>query len=283
MRLGIHLPQYGRAAGPAAITDVAQAAEELGFDDVWVSDHVAQPASQGYPSPYLYDPLLTLGWAGAATTRVGLGTSVLVASQYHPLWLANATASLDALSGGRLKLAIGVGWSEAEFAALGQDFRTRGKRTDEILDVLAACWETDPSSYHGAFYDVEDLRVLPKPAHPIEVWVGGGSEPAYRRAQRASGFQLIGLKPDTVAEPVARLRRDHPDPSTFTVSLRTGWDPQGMDPEEIAREREAFEQAGVQHVVSAPWRSDGADWVRSMELLAEIVGLPRRDASSGGG
>lgn len=281
MRYGIHLPQFGRAAGPAAIADAARAAEELGFDDVWVSDHVVQPADQGYPSPYLYDPLLTLGWAAAATSRVGLGTSVLVASQYHPLWLANATASLDALSGGRLTLAIGVGWSEAEFAALGQDFHTRGKRTDEILDVLGACWETDPSTYHGTHYDFEDLRVLPKPAHPIDIWIGGSSEPAYRRAERASGFQVIGLKPDTVVEPIARLRRDHPDPDAFTISLRTGWDPQGMDPDEIARERDAFEAAGIQHVVAAPWQTDRDSWLRSMELLAEIVRLPGAAGGSG--
>ena len=274
MRYGIHLPQFGRAAGPDAIADAARAAEDLGFDDVWVSDHVIQPADQGYPSPYLYEPLLTLGWAAAATSRVGLGTSVLVASQYHPLWLANATASLDALSGGRLTLAIGVGWSEAEFAALGQEFHNRGKRTDEILDVLAACWETDPSSYHGRHYDFEDLRVLPKPAHPIDIWIGGGSEPAYRRAERASGFQVIGLKPETVAAPIARLRRDHPDPASFTISLRTGWDPQGMDADEIARERDAFEAAGIQHVVAAPWQTDRDSWLRSMELLAGIVGLP---------
>ena len=273
MRYGIHLPQFGRAAGPDAIADAARAAEDLGFDDVWVSDHVIQPADQGYPSPYLYEPLLTLGWAAAATSRVGLGTSVLVASQYHPLWLANATASLDALSGGRLTLAIGVGWSEAEFAALGQDFHNRGKRTDEILDVLAACWETDPSTYHGTHYDFEDLRVLPKPAHPIDIWIGGGSEPAYRRAERASGFQVIGLKPETVAAPIARLRRDHPDPASFTISLRTGWDPQGMVADEIARERDAFEAAGIQHVVAAPWQTDRDSWLRSMELLAEIVGL----------
>src|SRR3954454_3440479 len=211
MRIGIHLPQYGRAAGPDAITRAARAAESLGFADVWVSDHVAQPAAQGYPSPYLFDPLLSLGWAAAATSTIGLGTSVLVAAQHHPLWLANATASLDALSGGRLKLAVGVGWSEAEFDALGQGFHDRGRRTDEVLDVLAACWTTDPTSHHGAFYDFDDLRVLPKPAHPIEIWIGGSSEAAYRRAERRQGFQVIGLKPDTVTEPIARLRRDHPD------------------------------------------------------------------------
>jgi probable F420-dependent oxidoreductase len=274
MRFGIHLPQYGRAASGESIRHAARLAEDLGFDDVWVSDHVVQPASQDYPSPHLYDPFLALGWAGAVTSRIGLGTSVLVASQYHPLWLANTTASLDSLSGGRLKLAIGVGWSEAEFAALGQSFHDRGKRTDEILDVLAACWSTDPTTHHGEFYDFEHLRVLPKPAHPIEIWIGGSSEAAYRRANRyGQGFQVIGLKPDTVVAPIARLRQDHPDTAAFTISLRTGWDPQGMDPEEIAGERVAFEAAGVQHIVSAPWRSDPDEWLESMRLLAGILEL----------
>ena len=274
MRFGIHLPQYGRAAGADAITRAARLAEEVGFDDVWVSDHVVQPAAQDYPSPYLYDPFLTLTWAAAATTTVGLGTSVLVVPQYDPLWLANATASLDALSGGRLRLGVGVGWSEGEFAALGKSFHDRGARTDEILEILQAAWSTDPTSYRGKHYAFEDMRVLPKPAHPIEVWVGGATEAAYRRAARfGSGFKLLGLKPDTVGEPIARLRRDHPDPATFTISLRTGWDPQGMDPGEIRDERVAFEEAGVQHVVAAPWRTTADDWLESVRRLAAVLGF----------
>jgi alkanesulfonate monooxygenase SsuD/methylene tetrahydromethanopterin reductase-like flavin-dependent oxidoreductase (luciferase family) len=197
---------------------------------------------------------------------------VLVVPQYHPLWLANATSSLDALSGGRLKLGVGVGWSEAEFEALGQDFHTRGRRADEILEILALCWTADPATYEGAYYRFADIRVQPKPAHPIEVWVGGRGPAAFRRAQRfGSGFQLIGLKPDAVGEPIERLRADHPDTGAYTISLRTGWDPQGMSPDEIARERDAFAAAGIQHVVSAPWRADVGSWLRSMELLAEIV------------
>jgi probable F420-dependent oxidoreductase len=272
VRVGAHLPQYGRAASAAAIRDAAEAAEELGFADVWVSDHVVHPAGQDYPSPYLYDPFLTLTWAGAATSTIGLGTSVVVAPQYHPLWLANATSSLDALSGGRLRLGVGVGWSEAEFAALGQEFHTRGNRADEILEILELCWATDPVTYEGAFYQFRDIKVQPKPAHPIEVWIGGRGPAAFRRARRfGNGFQLIGLKPETIVEPIERLRADHPDPASYTISLRTGWDPQGMSPDEIAGERDAFEAAGVQHVVSAPWRSDLGSWLRSLELLAEIV------------
>jgi probable F420-dependent oxidoreductase len=274
MQFGIHLPQYGRAGSGEAIRRAALLAEELGFDDVWVSDHVSQPANQAYPSPHLFDPFLTLATAAAVTTRIGLGTSVLVASQYQPVWLANATASLDALSNGRLRLTVGVGWSEAEFRALGQSFHDRGRRTDEILHILRTCWTTDPTTYQGRFYELDELRVLPKPAHPIDIWIGGSSEAAYRRAARfGSGFQVIGLKPDTVVEPIARLRRDHPDPEHFTISLRTGWDPQGMDPAEIAAERVAFERAGVQHVVAAPWRTDPESWLHAMRRLARILEL----------
>jgi probable F420-dependent oxidoreductase len=276
MRVGVHLPQYGRAAGPVAIQRAARHAEQLGFADLWVSDHVVHPAAQDYPSPYLYDPLLTLAWAGAVTQHVGLGTSVLVAAQHNPVWLANALASLDALSAGRLTVAIGVGWSEAEFRALGQSFSDRGRRTDEIIDLLRACWQDDPVDFASEHYRLDQIRVLPKPAHPIALWIGGSSEAAYTRAVRAGqGFQLLGLDPDQVVAPIARLRRELPDPA-FTISLRTGWDPQGMDTDRILREHEAYAAAGIQHMVSAPWRNDLDAWLRSMELLADLLGLQPR-------
>jgi probable F420-dependent oxidoreductase len=271
MRVGIHLPQYGRVAGPSSISRAARLAEELGFADVWVSDHTVHPAAQSYPSPYLYDPLLTLTWAAAVTERVGLGTSVLVVPSHEPLALANRLASLDALSGGRLVIGAGVGWSEAEYAALGHDFRTRGGRLDEALALFRAVWADDPVSFHGEFTSFDDIRVLPKPVGPMPIWVGGGSEVAYRRAVAVGdGFQVIGVTPEQAAPVVERLRAGRPEPS-FTISLRTGWDPQGMDPGRISDELAAFEAAGIQHVVAAPWRNEPADWLRSMELLAELV------------
>jgi probable F420-dependent oxidoreductase len=276
MRIGIHLPQTGRASGPDAIRDAACLAEELGFADVWVSDHVVIPAAQDYPpTAYIYDPLLTLTWAAAATARIGLGTSVLVAPQHNPLWLAKSLASLDALSTGRMTVALGVGWSEGEFSALGQTFHDRGARTDEIVGVLRACWQDDPTSFVGDHYRFSDLRVLPKPAHAIPIWIGGSSEPAYHRGvEHGDGFHAIGLTPTQAKELVDRLRRDRPEPE-FTVSLRTGWDPQGMDPEQIAREHTEFEASGVQHMLAAPWRNETGSFLHSMELLADIVGLTR--------
>jgi probable F420-dependent oxidoreductase len=273
MRIGIHLPQYGRVASGPAILRAARHAEELGFADVWVSDHVVHPAAQSYPSPYLFDPLLSLATAAAVTERVGLGTSVLVVPQHPPLWLANALASLDALSAGRLTIGVGVGWSEAEFDALGQSFHDRGRRTDEIIELLRTCWRDDPASFHGEHYAFDDVRILPKPAHDIPIWIGGGVEAAYRRGVRhGDGFQLIGLTPDETVAPIARLRRDRPEPE-FVISLRTGWDPAGMEHDRIRREHDAYAEAGVQHVVTAPWRSDLDGWLRAMDTLAGLIPL----------
>jgi probable F420-dependent oxidoreductase len=272
MQVGIHLPQYGRvSAAENAVTRAARHAEDLGFAGIWVSDHVVQPAAQDYPSPYLLDPLVALTWGAAVTDHIGLGTSVLVVPQHNPLELGNALASLDALSGGRLTVGVGVGWSQAEYEALGYSFGDRGRRLDEVLDLWRVIWRDDPASFRGDHYAFDDLRVLPKPAHDIPVWVGGSGARAHRRAvERGDGLHLISVDPDEAAGIVAQVRRKRPDES-FVVSLRTGWDPQGMSPDRIRAERDAYEAAGVSHVVAAPWRSDLDDWLRSMELLAGLV------------
>lgn len=256
MTYGVHLPQYGRVASGDAVTRAARHAEDLGFTDVWVSDHIVHPAEQSYPSPYLLDPFATLSWAAAVTTKVRIGTSVLVVPQHNPVWLANHLATVDAMSGGRLIVGAGVGWSAREYEALGQSFQTRGKRLDEILDLWRAAWREDPTTFAGEYYRVSDIRFLPKPARDIPIWIGGGSEVAFARGvAKGDGFHVVGLKPPEVAPIVERLRRDRPEPS-FTISARTGWDPQGMEPGLIAEENAAFEAAGIQHMVAAPWQSD---------------------------
>ncbi len=271
MRVGVHLPQYGRVSGAESITRAARHAEALGFSDLWVSDHIVHPTAQSYPSPHLFDPLVTLTWAAASTQRIGLGTSVLVVPTHNPLELANSLASLDALSGGRVTVAVGVGWSEVEYRALGYDFHNRGRRLDETIDLFRRVWSEDPVSFHGEFTSFDDLRILPKPHHPIPIWIGGSSEPAYRRAAaRGDGYQAVGLSVEQVGPVVERIRRDHPE-DAFPVSLRTGWDPQGMEPGLIQEELAAFTEAGIQHVVSAPWQKDLDAWLRSMDLLAGLV------------
>jgi len=270
MRLGIHLPQYGRASSADAITKVAVRAEELGFHDVWVSDHVVVPVDQGYPSPYLFEPLLSLAWAAAVTSRIRLGTSVLVVPHHHPLSMANSLASLDKLSGGRLTLGVGVGWSAGEFEALDQEFASRGTRMDEALDIYRKAWETDPLTHKGTFYDIAEMKLQPKPEARIPIWVGGGADVAIRRAARHDGDQGLSTEPAEMARIVQRLK-DEGAGDDFVISYRTGWDPNGMDASQIREEAEAYASAGVHHVVSAPWRSTTDEWIDSMEQLIDLV------------
>lgn len=276
MQLAMHLPQYGRLAGPEPVTRVARAAEDLGFSGVFVSDHVVQPADQGYPSPRLFDPIVTLSWAAAITTAVDLGTSVLVVPQHNPLELANSLASLDALSGGRVVAGVGTGWSEAEYAALGYPFAGRGKRLDETLRLWRTVWEQDPATFTGEHTRFEDLRVLPQPAHRIPLWVGGAGERVWRRAvEQGDGLHLISVTPEEARAPIARVRAERPEPE-FVISLRTGWDPLGMEPDTIRAELDSYSQAGVSYVVCAPWRRTLDDWLRSTEQLAALAGLTPR-------
>ena len=207
-------PRGGGGAGGGAGGRAARHAEDLGFSDVWVSDHIVHPAEQTYPSPYLLDPFATLSWAAAATSRVRVGTSVLVVPQHNPVWLANHLASVDLMSGGRLVVGAGVGWSQREYEALGQPFERRGRRMDEILDLLRAAWTEDPVTFEGADHHLQDIRFLPKPAGPIPIWIGGGVEASFRRAvTKGDGFHVVGLKPPEVAPIVERLRRDRPEPA----------------------------------------------------------------------
>jgi probable F420-dependent oxidoreductase len=270
MRFGIHLPQYGRAASADAIQRAAQQAEALGLADVWVSDHQVVPAGLSYPAAFLFEPLMALAWAGAVTQRVGLGTSVLVLPQYAPVALANALASLDQLSGGRLILGAGIGWLEGEFAALGARFSDRGRRMDEILPLLRACWEQDPIRFDGRFYRVDDVRLLPKPARRIPIWLGGRSEAALRRAvAQGDGFQLLRSPPGAARRSIDRLRRDRPG-ADFAISLRLERDGLRDDPEALRRELEDYRAAGVEHVLCVPAQSELDAWLRSVERLAAV-------------
>jgi probable F420-dependent oxidoreductase len=282
VQVGVHLPQSGRAASPVAIRRAAQLAEDCGFADVWVSDHVAVPAEQRYPTPYLFDPLLALTWAAAATERIGLGTSVMVVPMHRALALANSLASLDVLSGGRLTVGAGVGWSAREFAALDAEFADRGPRTDEAIDALRACWGPDPVDFRGEHVDIRAMKVQPKPAHAIPIWVGGKSEAGYRRAvERGDGFHGLWLNADEAAAVVRRLRRDRPEPS-FTISVRLSWDPQDRSGDEIRRAHDELTTIGVQHVVAELTRGTPDDYLRSIELLAPLVLADAHDPDANG-
>ena len=134
MKFGIHLPHAGEQATPALIRRHAEKAEDLGIEDVWVSEHIIVPRDKFPRSPLFYDPVLSLTWAAAVTKRVKLGTTVLVLPMRHPLPLAKELATLQNFSEGRLILGAGSGWLKEEFAALGVPFEERGRRLDEHRD-----------------------------------------------------------------------------------------------------------------------------------------------------
>jgi probable F420-dependent oxidoreductase len=212
---GISLPSAGAMAAPANMRAIAGAAESLGYDSVWVSDHVVAPEKPDSVYPYggggpfaspgagtYYEPLTTLAWIAGATERVRLGISVLVIPLRNPVYAAKTIATLDALSDGRVILGIGVGWLSEEFEALGETrFEKRGPITDEWIDIYRKLWAQEPTTSHqGAHYSFEPLRSLPKPVQrPMNqgeqwpgppIWVGGNSLPALRRTARlGDGWQ----------------------------------------------------------------------------------------------
>ncbi len=281
MDIAVTLPQLGHAAGPRAIRRAARQAEELGFSHVWANDHITFPLGQSHPSPYMYDPLLTLATAAAVTDTIGIGGQI-TAAYYTPLWLANALASLDALADGRLTVAVGVGWSQREFAALDSSFSDRGRRTDEIIDILRASWRNEAVSFAGDYYRFDPVKILPQPAHPIPLWIAGETEPAYHRAvTRGDGYHGGSwvLPLDHIDRAVARIRAARPEPE-FVVSLYThDWDPAAHDPAGIVRERDAYEAAGVQCVVAAPSRRTADEWLASVEALASLLDVQPRGES----
>jgi probable F420-dependent oxidoreductase len=271
MRFGLHLPQYGRAAGPEAIAQVARRAEEVGYADVWVSDHLAVPADAPYPPGFLFEPVITLTWAAAATTRIGLGTTVLVLPYRHPLHLAKELATLDQLSGGRLILGAAAGWLEGEFDALGVPFAERGPRTDEAIDALRACWGDQPVDFEGRWAQLRQMKVQPQPAHPIRLWVGGASPPALRRAvSRGDGWHGTFMSAADTA-PILRQLRDQRPEDSFTLSMRTTWDALEDDHDQIRRDRDAFEAAGLQHLLVTPRQRDVDGWLRSVEVTWRLL------------
>jgi len=271
MRLGIHLPQFGRAAGPDAITRCARQAEDLGLADVWVSDHLAVPTERPYPAPYLFEPIITLTWAAAATSTIGVGTSVLIAAYRRPLHLAKALATLDQLAEGRLLLGVGAGWTREEFAALGVPYDERGARLDETIDALRACWEERPTNFKGGSFDMVDLQVLPQPTRRVPIWVGGAATAALERAlAKGDGWHGLGT-PEQIAPSIAWLK-EHGAPDSFVLSARTDWDGLTTQADVIRRQLEAYAELGVGHVVGVPNQRDADSWMQSVEAIATVVG-----------
>lgn len=234
MKFGIAFANTLTFAGREGLAELGQAAERTGFDSAWTVEHVVYP--EGYESTYPYDPsgkmpgdgsmpvpdpLIWLSFLAAATDTLLLGTGILILPQRNPLVVAKEAATLDRLSGGRLRLGVGVGWLEEEFDALGIPFDDRGARTDDHVAAMRAIWSDDSVSYDGPFTSFESLTANPKPVNgTIPIHVGGHSRIAAERAGRL-GDGFFPAKGDTaeLVDIVRQTAADHGrDPDAIEIT-----------------------------------------------------------------
>ena len=185
MKFGLVLPNYGPQASRFTIIDSAIAAENHGFDSVWLTDHLAMPEADADVFGHIYESLTTLSYLAASTRTIKLGLSTLVLPQRNPIEVAKSLATIDNLSGGRIIVSVGVGWSKGEYQNLGYDFHARGKRMNEAIKIMRTCWRGQSNvSFHGEFYQFDNMAFSPTPVQPggPPLWVAGDSQKALKRA-----------------------------------------------------------------------------------------------------
>ncbi len=185
MHFGVILPNYGLDSNPDGIRRVAEAAEELGFDSVWATEHIIVGREAVDPYGRVYAPLVTLGWVAGWTERIGLGTSIVLVPLHHPMHLAKEVATLQELSGGRFTLGVGMGWHEDEFDFMGVEFDGRGRRADETIRLMRALWNGE-RDFEGEFWSFHDATSDPRPSPQPEIWVRSFASSRGRRRGMSS-------------------------------------------------------------------------------------------------
>jgi probable F420-dependent oxidoreductase len=220
MRVGVTLPNSGPSANAHALIQGAQHAERLGYDSLWVVDRLLYPVTPRNPYPgtpdgslpefykQVLNPLESLTFAAAHTSRIALGTSILDIPFYHPVVLARRLTTLDVLSGGRLRVGFGLGWSEDEFQAVGASAKERGARADEFLQVLKTIWTTDRVAFQGKYFQVPPSIIGPKPAqkpHPPIYLAAYVSAALKRAATLANGWMPNGIPLEVIPQMLAQF------------------------------------------------------------------------------
>jgi probable F420-dependent oxidoreductase len=263
MKVGFGIPVSGSWATPANITEIARRAEQLGYESLWSFQRTLYPADDSIPVPYrsVHDPIAVSGFLAGVTERIRIGIAIVNLPFYSPLLLAKMLTSVDVLSGGRLEAGLGLGWNPDEFTAAGVPIERRGARAEDFLAALRTIWTEDPVEYHGEFYDVPPGRVDPRPVqqpHP-PILLGGGAEPALRRAGRlAEGWISSSRFPaEQVPQAVATIRdaatQAGRDADAFRVVIRGSVRVRAEDEdrplsgtvEKIKRDFAAYAEAGA--------------------------------------
>jgi len=306
MNLGINIPQMGAPAGAENIVRVAQKAEEMGFATVWTTERLLFPANPrtpyagtpdgSLPEAYriVFDPLETLGWAAAHTTKIGIGTSVLDIPYYNPVMLARRVSTLDQLSGGRVKLGLGLGWSIDEMEAAGANPKVRGKRADEFLEVLHTIWKDDKPEYNGKYFKLAPSTILPKPVqkpHP-PIYLAAFAPAALNRIARlGDGWLPVALPVEAMRQMFAALqgmaKEAGRDPAEIRLIVRAnievraesrgeaGWIFTGTR-DEIKADIAAVRELGAEEIHFDPSLSDAGKSVQAfldtIELVRELAG-----------
>jgi len=294
MKLGVWLPNCRHLATPDIIRGTAARAEQLGYDSVWVSDHVVVPhANVGNFGETVFDPLVTLAVVAGATSRVRLGTTVLIVPYRNAVVTAKMISSLDALSGGRVVLGIGAGWVAAESAMLGVPFAERGAMTDEYLRAMRELWTSREPSFAGKYTRFSGLTFEPKPLqkpHP-PIWVGGHSRAALRRAvEVGAAWHPINRSPEELRAGRAELTRlcqgrGRAAPPTITLRndvrvLRPGEQAPTSthagrvlagEPAALVDQLAELAGCGVEHLVLEFLAADGRELDEQLAIFAERV------------
>jgi probable F420-dependent oxidoreductase len=271
MRIGVGLPQAGPAAGPDAIVSVAKGAEQLGYDSLWVLDRILWPVNPrapypvgdgSLPEPYkrVLDPVGTLMFAAAHTSRLALGTSIMNLPWYNPVLLARELSTLDILSNGRLRLGFGTGWSPDEYEAVNSPFAERGKRADEALQVLKAIWTTDPVEFNGKYYKIPLSYIGTKPVqkpHP-PIYMAAYVPAALKRvATETNGWMPAGIPLSATSQMFDGIKQ---------MAAQAGRDPEKL--ELIVR--------GNMAITNSPIEKDRADFTGTLDQIGEDIAASRK-------
>lgn len=260
MRFGVIFPQTEIGTDSATIRDYAQAAESLGYQHLLAYDHVvgANTASRPNWNPsYTYkDPFHELfvlfGYLAAITKRIELVTGIVILPQRQTVLVAKQAAALDVLSGGRLRLGIGIGWNHVEYEALGENFKNRGRRSEEQIEVLRALWTKDLVTFEGRWHKITDAGLNPLPVQrPIPIWFGGGAEPVIRRIGRLGDGWMPLFPPDEKCRALIDKMRSYAraagrDPQTIGLEGRVAI--ANRSPDDWVQDVLAWKKLGATHL-----------------------------------
>jgi probable F420-dependent oxidoreductase len=296
MKIGICLPHYGRPIETGRMLDVVGHAEEVGLDSIWVTDHVIVPRDMSLIyRDHMLDPLAVLPWLAGVTSRIALGTSVIVLPYRSPIPVAKLLASVDVLSGGRLIFGAAVGWVEGEFDALGVPVKERGSRTDEALELIRTLWTQEYPEVTTARHQLAGLKASPmplqKPRPPI--LIGGSADAAFRRVARlGDGWHASSCSPQTFRAGALAVqnrwkdagREGQPDLTLRIPMLIEGVHRAAVDPgllgarhvvrgglQQVVRELRAYQSAGCTHVAVEVSYSTFPAIMQTIDLLADEV------------